>query len=157
MCDNPYALSIMCRLGEWDPPPHHTTPTHPSWQRSLSRETNIRASEEIPAPNQSWRGCNHPTSNWPYKGHQIPNHVPRTANCLSPLWSNTWPYAPGVCSVTGMSWWILHSWRIEYSLPENSWDLHSGIPAGSGILLSDMMRFVNFISPPDLDNMIRLE
>ena len=27
-----------------------------TWQRSLSRETNIRATEEIPSPNQSWRG-----------------------------------------------------------------------------------------------------
>ena len=71
----------------------------------LSSEANIRATDEIPAPNQSWRGCNHPTSNWPYKGRQIPYLVPRTAFCLSPLWSNTdhWPYAPGVCSVTGMS------------------------------------------------------
>ena len=96
-----------------------------TWQRSLSRETNIRATEEIPAPNQSWRG-NHPTSNWPYKGHQIPYLVPRTANCLSPLWSNTdhWPYALGVCSVTGVSWWILHSWLVEYSLPDNSWDFY---------------------------------
>ena len=63
------------------------------------------------------------------------------AECLSPLWSNTdhWPYAFGVCSVTGVSWWILHSWLVEYPLPNNSWDLHSGIPAGSGVLLSDMM------------------
>ena len=104
-----------------------------TWQRSLSRETNIRATKEIPAPNQSWRGCNHPTSNWPYKGHQIPYLVPRTADCLSPLWSTTdhWPYALGVCSVTGVSWGILHSCLVEYSLPNNSWDLHSGIPAGS--------------------------
>ena len=50
-----------------------------------------------------------------------------------------WPFAPGVYSVTGMSWWILHSWLIERSLRDNSWDLHSGIPARSGILLSDMM------------------
>ena len=86
-----------------------------TWQRSLSRETNIRATKEIPAPNQSWRGCNHPTSNWPYKGHQIPYLVPRTADCLSPLWSNTdhWPYALGVCSVvmntTQLTRWILSS------------------------------------------------
>ena len=112
-----------------------------TWQRSLSREANIRATEEIPAPNQSWRGCDHPTSNWPYKGNQIPYLVPRTADCLSPLWSNTehWPYAPGVCSVTGMSWWILHSWLVDYCLRDNFWYLHSGIPARSGILLSDMM------------------
>ena len=110
-------------------------------QRSLSCKINIRATEEIPAPNQSWRGCSHPTSNWPYKGHQIPYLVPRTADCLSPLWSNTghWPYAPGVCSVTRMSKWILHSWPVEYSLRDNSRDLHSGIPATSGFLLSDMM------------------
>ena len=60
-----------------------------TWQRSLSCETNTGATEEVPAPNQSWRGCNHPTSNWPYQGHQIPYLVPRTANWLSPLWSNT--------------------------------------------------------------------
>ena len=117
-----------------------------TWQRSLFRETNTGATEEIPALNQSRRGCNHPTSNWPYKGHQIPYLVPRTADCLSPLWSNTdhWPYAPGVCSVTGMSWWILHSWLIEYPLRDNSLDLHSGICARSGILPSDMIQFVNF-------------
>ena len=112
-----------------------------TWQKSLSCETNTGATEEVPAPNQSWGGCNHPTSNWRYQGHQIPYLVPRTADCLSPLGPNTdhWPYAPGVCSVTGVSWWILHGWLVEYSLPDNSWDLHSGIPAGSGILLSDMM------------------
>ena len=62
-------------------------------------------------------------------------------NWLSPLWSNTyhWPYAAGVCIVTGMSWWILHSRLVECSLRDNSWDLHSRIPARSGILLSDMM------------------
>ena len=55
--------------------------------------------------------------------------------------SNTdhWPYAAGVCTVTGMSWWILHSRLVECFLRDNSWDLHSGIPARSGILLSDMM------------------
>ena len=112
-----------------------------TWQRSLSCETNTGATEEVPAPNQSWRGCNHPTSNWPYQGHQIPYLVPRTTNWLSPLWSNTdhWPYAAGVCIVTGMSWWILHNRLVECSLQDNSWDLHSGIPARSGILLSDMM------------------
>ena len=43
---------------------------------------------------------------WRYKGHQIPYLVPRTTDCLSPLWSNTdhWPYALGVCSVTGVLW-----------------------------------------------------
>ena len=46
-----------------------------TWQRSLSCETNTGATEEVPAPNQSWRGCNHPTSNWPYQGHQIPYPV----------------------------------------------------------------------------------
>ena len=93
----------------------------------LSCETNTAATEEVPAPNQSWRGCNHPTSNWPHLGHQIPYLVPMTANWLSPLWSNTdqWPYAAGVCIVTGMSWWILHSRLVECSLRDNSWDLHS--------------------------------
>ena len=111
-----------------------------AWQRSRSFETNTSATKEIPALNQSWRGCNHPTSNWPYQGYQVPYLVPRTAECLSPLWSNTehWPYAPGVCSVTGMPWRILHSWLIEYPLWDGSWDLHSWIHMRSGILLSDM-------------------
>ena len=112
-----------------------------TWQRSLSRETNIGAPEENPAPYQSWRGCNHQTSNWPYEGHQIPYLVPRTTDCLSPLWSNTdhWAYAPRMCIVTGMSWWILHNLLIECSLRDKSWELHSRIPARRGILLSDMM------------------
>ena len=111
------------------------------WDVALSCETNTGATKEVPAPNQSWRGCNHPTSNWPYQGHQIPYLVPRTTSWLSPLWSNTdhWPYVAGMCIVTGMSWWILHSRLVECSLQDNSWDLHSGIPARSGILLSDMM------------------
>ena len=52
-----------------------------TWQRSLSRETNIGAPEEIPAPYQSWKGCNHQTSNWPTKitkSHILPR-VPPTA------------------------------------------------------------------------------
>ena len=104
-----------------------------TWQRSLSCETNTGATEEIPAPNQGGRGCNHPTSNWPYQGHQILYLVPRTTNWLSPLWSNTdhWLYAAGVCIVTGMSWWILHNRLVECSLQDNSWDLHSRIPASS--------------------------
>ena len=116
-----------------------------TWQRSLSCETNTVATQ-VPAPNHGWRGCNHPTPNWPYQGHQIPYLVPRTTNWLSPLWSNTdhWPYAAGVCIVTGMSWWILQSRLFECSLWDNSWDLHSRIPARSGILLSDMMEFINF-------------
>ena len=116
-----------------------------TWQRSLFRETNTGATEEITAVNQSWRSCNHLTSNRPYKVHQVPYLVPRTADCLSPLWSNTnhWPYAPGVCSVTGMLWWILHSWLIEYPVRDNSRDLHCGIPARSGILLSDMTQLTS--------------
>ena len=102
-----------------------------TWQRSLSCETNTGATEEIPAPYQGWRDCNHQTSNWPYQGYQIPHLVPRTTNWLSPLWSNTdhWPYAAGVCIVTGMTWWILQSRLIECSLRDNSWDLHSRISA----------------------------
>ena len=53
--------------------------------RDLYLEKPTRATEEVPAPNQSWRGCNHPTSNWPYQGHQIPYLVPSTTNWLSPL------------------------------------------------------------------------
>ena len=76
-------------------------------------------------------------TSWPYQGHQVPYLVP---DGLPPLWSDTdhWPYAPGVCSVTGKSWWILHSRYIEYSLWDNSWEFHSRIPARIGILLFNM-------------------
>ena len=101
-----------------------------TWQRPLPCETNTGATKDIPALNQSWRGCIHPTSIWPYQGNQVPYLVPRSTDCLSPLWSNTkhWPYALGVCSGTGMLWWILHSWLVEYSLWDNSRDLQSGVP-----------------------------
>ena len=106
---------------------------------SLNQHCTV-ATKEIPAPSQSWRGCNHPTSNWPYQGHQVPSLAPRTAKCLSSMWSNTdhLPYALVVCSVTWMSWRILHSWLIIYSLQDGSRDLHSGIPTISGIFLSDV-------------------
>ena len=109
-------------------------------QRSISFETQTRITEDIPALYQSGRSCNHPTSNWPYQGHQGPYLVPRTAHYLSPLWSNAgqWPYSLGACSVTGGLWRILHSWLIEYSLRDSFRDLHSRIPTISGIVLSDL-------------------
>ena len=54
-------------------------------QRSLSFETNTRATEEIPALNQSWRVFNNPTSNWPYQDPQVPNLVLRTTHCSQTL------------------------------------------------------------------------
>ena len=130
-----------------------------TWQIYFSRETNTGATVEISALSQSWRSYTHTTSIWLYKTHEVLYLVSRTTDCLSPLWSNTehCPYALGMCSVTVISWRILHSWLIEYSLRDNSRDLHSGIPARSGILLSDMMQFFNFNYPPDLDNIIGLE
>ena len=53
-----------------------------TWQRYLSCETNTGATDEIQALNQSWRGCNHPTTSWSYQR---------------------------LCSDTGMSWQIPHS------------------------------------------------
>ena len=53
-----------------------------TWQRSLLRETNTGPTNEIPVPDQGWRGCNYATSNWPYQGHQVPYLVPRTTDCL---------------------------------------------------------------------------
>ena len=113
-----------------------------TWQRPISLETNTGATEEIPALNQCWGGCNYPTSNWPHKSHQVPYLVPGPPDHLSPLWSDTdyWPYAPRVCSVTGKSWRIQHRWLIEYSIWDISWDLHCGIPATSGILLISTVR-----------------
>ena len=89
--------------------------------------------KEIPALHQIWGGCNHPTSNWSYQGNQGPYLVPRTTDYLPPLWSSAdhWPYASGVCNVTGKSW---HSSLTGYSLRDSSRDLHSGVPTRSGIL-----------------------
>ena len=52
----------------------------------------------------------------------------------------TQPIRPNSYSVRGMSWWILHSWLVEYSLWDNSRDLqlHNWIITRHGILLSDM-------------------
>ena len=82
-------------------------------------------------------------------GHQIPYLVPRTTNWLSPLWSNTdhWPNAAGMCIVTGISWWILHSRLIECSLRDNSWDLHSRIPAEAGFFYLIWCNLLTSISP----------
>ena len=73
-------------------------------------------------------------------GHQSPYLGPWTPNYLPPLWTDTdnWPYAPGLRSDTGKSWWIQHGWLIEYPLQNNSQDLYNGIPTRSGILRSDM-------------------
>ena len=46
-----------------------------TWPRSVPREINSGTTKEIPALNQGWRGCDHLTSNWAYKGHQVPYHV----------------------------------------------------------------------------------
>ena len=83
--------------------------------RDLFCETNAGATEGFPALNQSWRGCNHPTSNWPYQGHQIPYIVPRTANWLSPLRPLTiccWSvhcYRNVVMNTTQLTRWMLSS------------------------------------------------
>ena len=111
---------------------------------------NTRATEEIPALNQSWGGCNLPHFKLAIPGPPRPVDPP---DCVSPLWSDTdyGPYAPGVYSVTGKSWQIRHSWLIEYSLWDNSWDLYCGILARSGILLPDM-NGQTFYAIPHLNN-----
>ena len=79
-------------------------------------------------PWQTWHGCdtniNRSTRTW-YR------HLSVSRLCVNPCMCKR--------TITGMSWWILHSLLIECSLWDNSWDLHSRIPARSGILLSDMM------------------
>ena len=57
--------------------------------------------------------------NWSYQG---PYLVPRTADYLPPLWSSAdrWPYASGVCNVTGELWRLLHSWLTGHSLRDSS-------------------------------------
>ena len=66
------------------------------------------------------------------------SHILSLAACHHCGQTDHWPYAPGMCSVAGKSWRILHRWLIEYSIWDKSRDLHSGIPARSSILLSDM-------------------
>ena len=67
---------LVCPLG---------TPSFPPG----THDYDLKRYDLIEGVSKCWRGCNHPTSNWPYQGHQIPYLVPRTANWLSPLWSNT--------------------------------------------------------------------
>ena len=134
-----------------------------AWPQSLPREPNTGATKEIIALDQSWRGCDPPTSNWSYKGHQVLYYVPRTTGCLSSLWLNMkhWPYALGVCSITGMSSWILHSWLIGCPfeiIPKTCkmeflreagffyliWTVRHSIQLINWIT-PDLMEFVNFI------------
>ena len=84
-----------------------------TWQRYLSLETNHRATEEIPVFYQSWRGCNHPTLNCHQVLHVFIREPPTSLYCDQMLTINH-KYAPGVWSVTGMSWRIIRSWLIEY-------------------------------------------
>ena len=81
------------------------------WYRSASCETNTRTSQEIPTPDQSWRSCNNPTSNWPHQGHKVPYLVPMTTGNLPALWPDAdhRTHAPEVYNVTTKSW-ILHCW-----------------------------------------------
>ena len=138
---------------------------HDFQSQPLSKEGDMWSWTTWPAAylafNQSWGDSNHPVSSWPYRGHQVPCPVPWSPVCLPPLWSDTdrWPYAPGVCSVTGKSWWILHSWLIEYSFCDSSWDLHNWIPAKSGILLSNSQTIytIPYWNQPWTDTVFKLE
>ena len=50
-----------------------------------------------------------------------------TLGYLLPLWCHTgnWHHAPGVCSVTGVSWWKLHSSFIKIPLSNDTRVLHN--------------------------------
>ena len=91
---------------------------------------------EIPALNQSWRVCDHPTSNWPPSVISCPDDHQLLVNTVVKHWALTicsWIvqyYRNVVTNTTQLTHWI-PSW-------DNSRDLHSGIPTRSGILLSDM-------------------
>ena len=61
------------------------------------------------------------------------------------------------CALLQECWDEYYSRLVECTLRDHTWDLHSGIPARSGILLSDITKFFNFNLPPVLDNMIGLE
>ena len=89
-----------------------------------------------PSPIKSTKDAHRNTCIWMKCNCQQISLVRNGSHC----WPNIehWPYAPGVCNITGMSWRILHSWLVEYPLRDDSRDLHSGIPARTGILPSAM-------------------
>ena len=101
----------------------------------ISLETNTKATKEIPTLNQSRRGCNCLTSNCPYQGQPTKSHI--LSDDLRPLATIVVRYWALTISSWSM-WQIIHSWLIECSFWDNSWDLHSGIPVSSRILLSDI-------------------
>ena len=103
---------------------------------SVSPEINTRTTQDISAPDQSWGGCDNPTTNWPYQGHKILYLVQRTTNCLPALWpdSDNWVCTPWMYSVATKSWWVLHSWLIEDPLWDDPGSLHNIISERSWIL-----------------------
>ena len=109
-----------------------------SWNQHL-------ATKEIQAPDKSWGGCNKQTSIWPYQGHRDTHLVPRTASCLSALWSDSdhWTHAPRVYCVTANSWWVLHSWIIEDPLWDDSRSLHSRVPERSSYPIQHIIRITH--------------
>ena len=91
------------------------------------------------------------------KSHILPHGPPFACHhCGQTL---TIDHAPGVCSVTGKSWWILHSWLIEYSFCDSSWDLQCWIPSISGILLSNSQTIytIPYWNQPLTDTIFKLE
>ena len=90
-----------------------------TWQRSLSCETNTGATEEVPASNQSWRGCNHPTSNWPYQGQLNPISCPEDRRLVVIIVVKHWPLT--ICC------WSVHCYRnVEMNITQSTrWMLSS--------------------------------
>ena len=74
-----------------------------AWQRSLSCETSTGATEEVPAPNQSWRGCNHPTSNLAIPRPPNPLSCPEDRRLVATTVVKHWPLT--ICC------WSVHCYR----------------------------------------------
>ena len=133
-----------------------------AWQRSLYFETNTGATEEVPAPNHDkWDVAVHgrdlyilkPTLGPPKKFQHLTTdeevvitrlRIGHTKATKSYILSRG---PPTGCHHCGQRLTIDHillvcallQEYVECSLQDNSWELHSRIPARSGILLSDIV------------------
>ena len=89
------------------------------------------------------------TSNWPHQSHKVTYIVPRTTDNLPALWPDSYhrTNAPGMYSVTTISWWILHCWLTRDPLWDSPRGVHGRVSERSWILLSDMNGYISGTTP----------
>ena len=99
----------------------------------ISLETNTRATQEIPAPDKSWGGCNNLTLNWPYQGPKVPFLITRIARYLPALWPDL---ILNTCTWVEDPLWYDGSQGLQSGLSERSW-----------IILSDISGYISCTTP----------